>query len=452
MRLVWPVLAEQLLSMLMGFSDKWLTGHFLPGDKYLAAMTLVAYLLGFVPGLFAAVSVSATAMIARFYGAGDLDQAQRVANQALVLGALVALGVGAFAFVAGSSLVATMGLGGETARLALRYLSIAIIAVPAIAIGQVGIAVLRGAGDMVTGLIAMTVQNVVNIVVAVALIRGWGPLPRLGWDGLAYGVIAGDACTALIVLARLGRGRYGMRIQWRLLRPDTSLIRRMLRIGVPGGMDILALSACQFWFLSIVNRLGDTAAAAHGVAITIESIAYLPGMAFQVAATTIVGQSLGAKDERRAVHTVRLATLACVGLMSVLAAWFFFEAHWLARQFLGQSHPEVADQAAMLVRIVAFGQPQLALLMVMTGALRGAGDTRWTLLVTFIGMLLVRIPLAYWLAWKTIGIHLPGFDLSISGLGLGVRGAWYAMITDLAVRGLLMTFRFAQGEWKHVEV
>jgi Na+-driven multidrug efflux pump len=112
----------------------------------------------------------------------------------------------------------------------------------------------------------------------------------------------------------------------------------------------------------------------------------------------------------------------------------------------------VAEQAAMLVRIVAFGQPPLALLMVMTGTLRGAGDTRWTLLVTFVGMLLVRIPLAYWLAWPAIGMHLPGFDLQIAGWGLGVRGAWYAMISDLAVRSLLMTYRFAQGAWKRVEV
>ncbi len=452
LRLVWPVMLEQLLTMLMGFSDKWLTGHFLPGDKYLAAMTLVAYLLGFVPGMFAAVSVSATAMIARFIGAGDVHLAQRVANQALVLGAIIVVLTLALAALFGGSLVAVMGLGGETAQLALQYLTIALIAVPAIMVAQVGIAVLRGAGDMITGMVAMTCQNTVNILVALALVSGWHGLPKLGWSGLAYGAVAGYFTTATIVLAQLARGRFGLKLQWRLMRPDFGLIRRQLRIGIPSAMDILSITGCQFWFLSIVNRLGDLAAAAHGVAITIESIAYMPGIAFEVASTTIVGQSLGARDERRAVRTVRTAAIWCMSLMSLIAAWYYFQAHWLAEAFLGPGHPEVADQAAILVRIVAFAQPALALLLIMVGSLRGAGDTRVTMVVSFIGLLLVRIPLAHYLAWQTIDLHLPGFDLTIAGCGLGVRGAWYAMVTDLTVRGLLVTIRFWQGGWKRVQV
>ena len=106
----------------------------------------------------------------------------------------------------------------------------------------------------------------------------------------------------------------------------------------------------------------------------------------------------------------------------------------------------------MLVRIVAFGQPPLAILMVVNGALRGAGDTRWTLITTCIGFLLVRIPLAYWLAWDQIQLPLFGRELTIPGWGLGVRGAWYAMIADLAVRCLLVVYRFLNGAWKRIEV
>src|ERR1700689_313388 len=88
-RLTWPVMLEQLLNMLVALSDKWLTGNFLPGERFLAAITLVAYVLGFVPSGFAAVAIGATAMVARFVGAGDEAAARRVANQALVLGGML---------------------------------------------------------------------------------------------------------------------------------------------------------------------------------------------------------------------------------------------------------------------------------------------------------------------------------------------------------------------------
>jgi len=319
-------------------------------------------------------------------------------------------------------------------------------------IEQVGVAVLRGAGDTVTGLVAMTFQNLVNIVVAVSLVRGWGPFPTLGWRGLAYGAAAGYVSTAAIIFLRLVVGRYGLRFEWRRLRPDFDLIRRLLRIGIPGGLDVMSISGCQFWFLSIVNRLGNGAAAAHGVAITIESLSYLPGVAFQVAATTLVGQYLGARDERRAVHSVMTASRAALGIMSLSAIGFYLGADWLAIQFVGRDQPEIAARAAMLVRIVAFGQPPLAILMVVNGALRGAGDTRWTLITSCIGFLLVRIPLAYWLAWDQIHLPFFGTELTIPGWGLGVRGAWYAMIADLAVRCLLVVYRFLNGAWKRIEV
>jgi putative MATE family efflux protein len=451
LRLALPVLVGQLLDMMMGFSDKWLTGHFLPGDKYLAAVTLVSYLLGFLPSVFAAVSISATAMVARFVGAGDLEMARRVANQALVIGVGLALVLTTVAALFGARLVAVMGLQGDAADLTLDYLAIMLPVIPAMMIEQVGVAVLRGAGDTVTGVVAMTFQNVVNIVVAIALLRGWGPLPALGWRGLAYGAAAGYVSTAAIIFLRLVVGRYGLRFEWRLMRPDFPLIRRLLRIGIPGGLDIMAICGCQFWFLSIVNRLGNAAAAAHGVAITIESLSYLPGVAFQVAATTLVGQYLGARDERRAVHSVVTASRVALGIMSLSAIGFYFGADWLAVQFVGDQ-PGTAASAATLVRIVAFGQPPLAILMVVNGALRGSGDTRWTLVTTCIGFLLVRIPLAYWLAWDQIRFPLFGTELTIPGWGLGVRGAWYAMIADLAVRCLLVVYRFLSGAWKRIEV
>jgi len=102
------------------------------------------------------------------------------------------------------------------------------------------------------------------------------------------------------------------------------------------------------------------------------------------------------------------------------------------------------------MRIVAFATPPLAVAMILTGALRGAGDTRWPLVVTFIGFLGIRIPFAYLLAWDEI--HLPLFDYTIIGFGLGVAGAWYAMVAEVVLRAVLIVYRFWHGGWKRIKV
>jgi Na+-driven multidrug efflux pump len=144
--------------------------------------------------------------------------------------------------------------------------------------------------------------------------------------------------------------------------------------------------------------------------------------------------------------------MACVVLMSAAAAAFLGFSRPLAAWFTGGPgrQPEVAALTAELVRIVAFAQPPLALLMVFSGGLRGAGATRLPAVVNFLGLILVRLPLAVILAWPQVS--LPFGTLSIPGLGLGVVGAWYAMAADLTVRGLAMLVIFAGTNWTRVRV
>jgi putative MATE family efflux protein len=222
-----------------------------------------------------------------------------------------------------------------------------------------------------------------------------------------------------------------------MLRPDLQLMRRILRIGVPGGFDVMSIVVCQFIFISIVDTLGTVAVAAHGVAIRLESLAYLPGYAFQVAAATLAGQYLGAGDYRRAGRSVLVACAASGSLLSGAGLLLFFGSGWLVHWFLGPDQSQVAAIAPQLLRIVSLAMLPLALYQVFTGALRGAGDTRWPLAFTFIGFLGVRLPAAYLLSqvW-----------------GWGVQGAWYAMVADLMLRCALVSYRFAHGGWKRVEV
>ena len=321
--------------------------------------------------------------------------ASRVANQAILLGVAFAVPATVAGLTLGHHLVDAMQLSGEAAALALIYWKILMPCVPAIMLISVGVACLRGAGDTVSGLAIMTVVNLVNVALSWGLMRGWGPLPELGWNGIALGTCIGYLVGGVLMIALLARGRAGLQLRFGLLRPDRHLMWRMLRIGIPGGVDVSAIIACQMWYLALVNGLGSLAAAAHGVAIRIESIAYLPGTGFQVAAGTLAGQHLGAGDRKGANRSVVLATIVGLIVISAGGVVLYTAANPLARLFLRPEEYEVARTAAPLLQTVALVMPALALMMILTGALRGAGDTRWPLLFTLIGFLVVRIPATY---------------------------------------------------------
>ncbi len=436
LRLVWPVLIEQVLVMLVGFSDTLLAGHYLQ-PKHLAAMTVISYVLWMLTNLFSFVSIGAVAMTARFVGARDWPMANRVVSQSFILGAVIAAVFTACGLALAGRFMGLLQLEGEPAELATRYMRFLVPMLPMMMLEAVGIGCLRGAGDMVTGLIAMIVVNAVNVTVAWSLLLGLGPLPQLGWDALPISTACGHALGGLIPFLVLLRGRFGLRIEWARLRPDRELMRRILRIGVPGGIDVLSIVICQLVFLSIVNSLSTDEVAAHGVAIRIESLAYLPGYAFQLAAATLSGQYLGAHDPRGAARVIITACLTSGTLLTGAALLLFFGGPWLVGLFLSPDQSGVAAIAPGLLAIVAVAMPPLALVQVLTGALRGAGDTRWPLAFTFIGFLVVRIPMAYVL------VHV---------MGWGVRGAWYAMAADVIVRCVLVVTRFFHGGWKRIEV
>lgn len=434
--LVWPVLAEQVLVMLVGFSDTLLAGRYLQ-ESHLAAMTVISYAMWMLTNLFAFVSIGAVAMTARFVGAGDWTAANRVVAQSFLLGAALAIAFTSIGILWGDHLAGLLQLEGEPAALATRYMRILVWVMPMMMLEAVGIGCLRGSGDMVTGLATMVIVNVINITVAWSLLLGLGPLPEMGWEALPIGAACGLTAGGLIPTIVLLRGRGGLGIAPRLFRPDWSMMRRILRIGLPGGIDVLSIVGCQLAFISIVNRLSTDEVAAHGVAIRIESLAYLPGYAFQIAAATLAGQYLGAGDYRQATRSVLMACAVSGSLLTVAGLVLFFGADQLVHLFLSPAQTGVAELAPALLRIVSIAMPPLALVQVLTGALRGAGDTRWPLAFTFIGFLGVRLPAAYWLAivW-----------------GWGINGAWYAMVADVLVRCALVSYRFSRGGWKKIQV
>ncbi len=448
-RLAIPVLCEQLLVLAVSMSDHIITGKYLD-TPHLAAINSAAYLLWLSYGIFSFIAIGSTAMVARFVGAGREASARRVVNQSMVVGGGLAVFAAVFWWLGADAIIGLLRLEGETAELAGQYMRIVMAGVPFIMLAAVGIACFRGAGDMVIGMVIMGLVNTVNCLVSWSLVLGLGPLPQLGWRGIAWGTFAGYVVGGLLVVALLMAGRSGLHLEFRRMKPDFPMIRRLLRVGIPGGLDMMTVIGCQLWFLSLVNHLGTLAAAAHGLTLRIESTGYIPGAAFQLAATTLAGQFLGAKDPKRAASSVLTALFFGGGFMTFMGVLYFVFASELPYVFLKSSQTEVAATAAPLLRIVSLAMPSLAVMMIVAGGLRGAGDTRWPMAISLVGFLGVRIPGTYILAFSEVAI--PGTSIVFPGFGMGIVGAWIALVVDVNLRALLLGARFWHGGWKRVQV
>jgi putative MATE family efflux protein len=453
-----PALAHQFLILTVALSDRFLAGHFASPQgevtaqqvAYQAAQTTAGYLAWFISCYTVLVSVGSTALVARFTGAGDRAAAVHATNQSILLATVLGLAGTAVGLAGLEGLIALLQLHGPAGELAVAYLRPLFWLLTFQVIESAGIACLVGAGDTRTGLYVMVGVAVVNLPLAWALCLGLGPFPRLGFVGISLGTALSHTLGGLAILAVLARGRSGLRLQLRQLWPDVPLLRRLLRVSVPAAVDSLSLVVGQMWFLSIVNRLGDVAGGAHGIAIQWEALGYLSGAAFGTAAMTLVGQGLGAGRPDRAARSGWIAFALGCGVMSFMGLVFFV----LARPMFVLFCPDPGQQSVVeagvpVLRLVAFAMPALSSAIIFTYALRGAGDTRVPVLFTWVGFLGVRIPLAYFLA-------LPQVDLGPlgvwAGCGLGLFGAWLAMIADLLVRGAFFLYRFAGGAWKGMKV
>jgi MATE family multidrug resistance protein len=426
-------MGEQLLNMLVGIVDTFLVGHL--GAAPLAAVGLANQWVMLATTLFAAIATGSTALIARFIGAERPEDADQVLRQSILVGVLI----GTVSTFLGLSLArpATLLLGApaDVISPSTDYLRIVSTTMFFSTLMFIGNACLRGAGDTQTPLYVMLIVNVLNIAVAWVAINGAFGLPRMGVIGSALGAAVARLIGGILVIAILLKGRAGIRLRVRHMRPDGDMIRRILRVGLPSGAEQMLLRTGQMFFARILAELGTVAYAANQVAINAWSLSFMPGFGFALAATTMVGQRLGAEDPDAAQEQSYSAFRMGAAIMAAVGLTFLL----FPAQIVGffTSDPAVVAQGTMPLRVVGLIQPLLAASMIFAGALRGAGDTRYPMVITGGSIWLVRLPLAYL------------FTLVLGG---GLLGAWAAMAIDMALRGVLNFLRFRAGHWKTLQV
>ena len=431
--LAWPVVVEQLLGTAVGLVNMYVAGQL--GTDAIAAVGLSNQLRMLLMALFSAVGVGATALIARYTGAKELEETNLIGGQTIGL----SLAVGAVAAIPclffGGMLMDAMGAAVAVVDLGKPYLTSMGTTMPLMALLFIGNAALRGAGDTRTPMIVMTLVNVINGLLTWGLVYGLGPVPALGFVGAGIAAAAGFGVGGLAVASVLLRGysSSGLHVTVRHLCLRRDRVKLILRIGLPSAAEQATLRVGQLVLVGIVTQLGTTAYAGHQLAIQLLSVGFMPGFAFSVAATTLVGQELGRESPKRAAACVSRSMWMALTVMSLAGVGVLAFARPLLRIFT--SDPDVVAQGYYALQGCAAMQVPLAVYFVFAGALRGAGDTRFVLLAQAIPIWLIRLTMA-----PLLGI----------AWGFGLTGIWAAMVLDVIGRAVMVVLRFRGGKWKHL--
>lgn len=437
MNIAWPVLIELVLTSVFGMIDMMMLGNI--SDANYAASSVAAVGLTTQPlflglSVMQALNVGGTAIVARYFGAGKKDDMENVTKHVMIIGMVLTLPMALLGFFNADAILAFMGAEPQTIAIGRTYFQVICISYVFQSFNMSITGSLRGIGETKVPMGINVRANFMNVIGNAILIYGLFGAPALGVTGAAASTAFANFLASTMLIRFLMSGKSALRFSFkRKFQFSMRTVRNMVRIGFPSAIEQLIMRVGIITFVQIVSGLGTVVFAAHQIGMNILSLSFVVGQSFGISASSLVGRSLGAKKpdhaEKYALGASVMGSFSGLGLGIIM----LLGAELLVSLY--SNDPAIIANASTALRMAAVIQPFQANQLIVAGSLRGAGDTRFPLISTFIGILGIRVVLAF---------------VFINWLGWGLVGAWIAIITDQFVRWILIRWRFRTGKWKHI--
>lgn len=444
-RLSLPAILAQLSSILMEYIDSSMVGRL--GARGSAAIGLIATTTWLFWGLCAAITTGFSVQVAHHIGGRDARGARSVLRQSLLVCLAIGLAMGAVAAAVSRPLPHWLGGREEICADASRYFLVFALTLPLCMCNKLMSGMLRCSGNIKAPSLINTGMCALDVLFNFLLIFPTRTLSCAGMDilipGAGLGVLGaalGTACSEVVAACLLGRalfirsphmrllGRRNEARGWHSWLPQRAVCVRAVHIGAPIALERAVMCGAYICTTVIVAPLGVFAIAANALGVVAESLCYLPGYGISEAATTLVGQSVGAGRRDLAQAFARITVGMGVSVMAVMGVLLYVAAPLMMG--IMTPVPEIIDLGTQALRIEAFAEPCFALSIVSYGVFVGAGDT--------------LIPSC--LNWGTMWVVRISLSLLLAPL-MGLNGVWLAMCIELCVRGLLYLWRLCSGRW-----
>ncbi|WP_026881830.1 MATE family efflux transporter [Clostridium akagii] len=437
--MAWPSIMEQILEMMVGMVSIIFMGRI--GTDAVAAVGMVNMLMGFLQTVFFGLSMGTTVIVARVIGGGDKEEAKRTLIQSIYMAAIV----GIFLSVSGKVFdvpILKLFFGGADVKvfnLGISYFGIILINLPFFVIDIVISGAMRGAGDTKTPMIITGLVNILNVILNTMLIFGVPALhiPAMGIIGSAMAVTISRIVSAVLRVIVLFAHK-GLKLNLSL-KDDYSikpkLMKRVINIGIPAFIEQAVMQGGFLILEVVIVTMGTTAMASYQVAINVNSIAFFPIFGFSIANTTLVGQSLGERRYRKAEHYAYESLKITMIVAFVIGMLMVIFARQLASIY--SNDPGVIKEAMGLIYTFGIIEPMLAILNICSATLKAAGDIKYVMVTSFVGLWSCRVFLSFGLnKW----------------MGIGMLAVMIGIFFDFASRSVMYLIRMNKGEWKYLKV
>jgi putative MATE family efflux protein len=429
-----PIMLGNVLMSVYGIINMIWVGRLL-GHKAVAAVAASLPIIMLMPAFLIGLGMATNVLIAQAFGRKDMAMLKKILANSFFASMLFCLLISIIALVLRRQLLEWVHAPLEIQEMALSYLTIMMAAL----VFQFFInwmnGMLRGLGDASTVLKILALLTIFNIIFVPLFISGIGPLPPLGVAGAAWGTVLASVATCIIgYIYLLQYNPYINMHNWDY-HVDWHIIREVFVIGVPASLQMIVVSLAGLFIISLVNRYGTDVTAAFGIGMQIDMLAAIPSMSIGMAATSIAGQNLGAQKIDRVFQTLRTSVYFGLAIALVCCALLLIFPHQIGALFLKPSpeHARVFDIVRDYYHWMAFIFPCFAVTFAIQGVLRSAGDTMALLVLSFIALIVIRVPLAYLLAGP---------------LGFKQDGIWMAMLLSSALAVGLNWLYYKKGPWK----
>ncbi len=435
--LILPLIAEQFLAVLVGMADTAMVSAV--GDSAVAAVSTVDTLNVLFINLFSAMSAGGAVVAAQYLGHGDRKNACASARQLMMSTLVLATLVTALIVSFHRPIIGLMDDGRDASTLnqSYTYLLITAFSFPFLGVYNGGVGLLRAMGNSKASMYTSIAMNVINIGGNALLIHGFG----LGVAGAGISTLLSRVVSALVILRVLFNDSMPIHLEVPrrhepAYRPDMRMIRRIFRVGIPNGLENSLFQVGKVLIMGIITTFPTAIRAANGICNSVSGVVNIPGSAIGLATITVIGQLIGAgKKEEAKRYGKKLAGLMYLAVLP-LNVVLFFTAEPVVRLFsLSEAGIPVAAQierlyavCSILTWVPSFGMPNI---------LRAAGDAKYTMAVSMVCMLVLRLGASY---------------LLVYGFGLSLLGVWIAMHLDWVARGVCFIVRFSRGKWLEKKV
>ncbi|WP_368502846.1 MATE family efflux transporter (plasmid) [Alkalihalophilus sp. As8PL] len=427
-----PAVIENFFQTMLGFVDTFFVAQL--GLVEVSAVGVTNAILAIYFAIFMAVGVGVNVLMANAIGAGKPKRASHIAQQSLILATILGALTGVVTLIFAEPLLMLMGV--DEAVLSTGTLYFRIVAIPSIFMSYMFVlsSILRGVGDTRSPMKATIAANVVNAVLDFVLIFGILFIPALDIVGAALATVISRIIGSALLVYYIKKSKdiTFTNEDWSF---DMSHQKELLNLGTPAAGERLAMRIGQVIYFGFIVALGTNTFAAHQIAGNIEVFSYMIGYGFAAVATIIVGKQIGAGDFEEAKSYAKLIALLSAGFMLPMGAGLFFLGEWIGTFFT--KDPVVIAEIGIALKIAAFFQPFLAIVLILTGAFQGANNTKYPMYLTTTGMWVIRTGLVYVLAIQ---------------LEMGITGVWIAIGVDIIFRAAVLWYRLETNRWISIEV